>query len=221
MWLKANNLLYRDIKINEDVLTRVRTQMESVSETDMVGQLSNEYRREESQGEEHGEGSEVELDSPDQGNNLAVGEDDDGAHRLERVVQSNPIQSNQTTTMAQGLRERLAEAPANHIPHNGNGATLNDYFTPCVQAMAFPTIFPCGTDGDVTFKNRSNAVTMTGANAHLLKYAIKPIDVGWRYPFAEHDRWMNWVQNTCERHRMNAQKKVYLEKYPDDANMGF
>jgi hypothetical protein len=29
---------------------------------------------------------------------------------------------------------------------------------------------------------------MTEANAHLLQYAIKTREGGWRYPFAEHDR---------------------------------
>jgi hypothetical protein len=60
---------------------------------------------------------------------------------------------------------------------------------------------------------------MTDANAHLLKYAIKTTNGGWRYPLVEHDRWMNWAQNTCERHRVNSQKSFYIKKHPDDANM--
>jgi hypothetical protein len=47
----------------------------------------------------------------------------------------------------------------------------------------------------------------------------KTTEGGWRYPFGEHDRWMYWAQNTCERHRINTQKSVYIKNHPDDANM--
>jgi hypothetical protein len=60
---------------------------------------------------------------------------------------------------------------------------------------------------------------MTEANAHLLLYATKPTDGEWRYPFAEHDRWMNWAQNTCELHRRNTQKDFNFKTSPDDTNM--
>ena len=43
----------------------------------------------------------------------------------------------------------------------------------------------------------------------------------WRYPFVEHPRWCYWAQNTAERHRINQQKEVYLQKNPDDANLTF
>ena len=65
---------------------------------------------------------------------------------------------------------------------------LSDYSQPFLQCIAFPTLFPYG-------KGRKS-------NKHLLKYAIyneksenddnEPVYI---YPFAEHDRWINWVQN--------------------------
>jgi hypothetical protein len=222
VWLKKNNPLYRDIEINEGALT----QMEGDG-AEVLSQFPSMFEDEVAQeGQEAGqeEGKEAEPDrGPDQGNDLEDDDnvDEDGELRLERGYLGLPILPREriTTAIAQGLEERFSEAPANYIPHNENATTLSDHSTPSLQAMAFPTLFPYGHDGDVTFQNRIKAVTMTDANAHLLKYAIKTTNGGWRYPFVEHDRWMNWAQNTCERHRVNSQKSFYIKKHPDDANM--
>jgi hypothetical protein len=85
--------------------------------------------------------------------------------------------------------------------------------------MTFPTLFPYGC-GDVTNKDRSVTVSMTESNKHLLNYAIYDETEGrFVYPFASHPRWLKWAQNTCERHRLNGQKDVYLSKNPEDANL--
>ena len=39
------------------------------------------------------------------------------------------------------------------------------------------------------------------------------------YPFVEDFRWMYWACNTCEQHRLQGQKSVYLDKNPGDANL--
>ena len=39
------------------------------------------------------------------------------------------------------------------------------------------------------------------------------------YPFTKYDRWIHWVQNTAEHHRLNGQRNVYLKKYLEDGNL--
>ena len=98
---------------------------------------------------------------------------------------------------------------------------LSDYSEPFLQTMAFPCLFPYGA-GDVTGKDRKLDVTMTEANAHLLRYCVhekNSTNPGYKYPFANHPSWMHWAQNTAERHRHNSQKSVYLNKNPKDDNL--
>ena len=68
-------------------------------------------------------------------------------------------------------------------------------------------------------RDRRKTVSLQQENRHLLWYCIKRDDDSLYYPFAEHDRWMYWAQNTDERHRFNSQKNVYLDKSPDHANL--
>ena len=69
-------------------------------------------------------------------------------------------------------------------------------------------------------------MSLTESNKHLLKYAVlseqsesDELEPVYIYPFAEHDRWINWVQNINERHRVNDQRNIYLKKNPEDANL--
>jgi hypothetical protein len=99
------------------------------------------------------------------------------------------------------------------------GAFVSDYLTPSLQVMTFPTLFPYGI-GDVTKKDRSVTVTMTQSNQHLLNYTVyDETEKRLVYPFASHPRWLKWAQNTCERHRLNGQKDVYLSKNPEEGNL--
>ena len=102
---------------------------------------------------------------------------------------------------------------------------LNDYSQPYLQCMAFPTLFPYGK-GDWFNRERNIEVSLTDSNKHLLKYAvyntkseIDELEPSYIYPFAEHDRWVNWAQNINERHRINDQRNIYLKKNPEDANL--
>ena len=68
-------------------------------------------------------------------------------------------------------------------------------------------------------RDRNIEVSLTDANKHLLKYAVKNekaendvLKPSYIYTFVEHDRWMNWAQNTSERHRIYSQRNVYLRK---------
>jgi hypothetical protein len=59
----------------------------------------------------------------------------------------------------------------------------------------------------VTMKDRRTGVKLTESNKHLLKYAIFDRAKNlWWYPFATDKRWMDWAQNTAERHRCQGQR---------------
>jgi len=62
-------------------------------------------------------------------------------------------------------------------------------------------------------------LSLTESNKHLLWYAVQDKEGKWLYPFARHERWMHWVQNTAERHQINGQEDVYLQKEPSDSSM--
>lgn len=98
------------------------------------------------------------------------------------------------------------------------GAFINDFNHSNLQAKIFPTLFPFGV-GDVTSKDRLVTVTQTESNKHLLNYVIPDGKGNYRFPFAEHSRWMHWAQNTAERHRASGQRSYYLKKNPGDANL--
>ena len=97
---------------------------------------------------------------------------------------------------------------------------ISDFNQPGVQGLAFPHLFPSGDPGDCTAGDHDVRVGLKDGNQHLLWYAVeKPDGNGYIYPFAEDSRWMHWACNTCERHCLQGQKSLYLDKNPGDANL--
>jgi len=82
-------------------------------------------------------------------------------------------------------------------------------------SKSFPTLFPCSS-GDITFKGRAKDVSWNDAIKHYIKY----LDiVSNRYPFAEHARFLHYVQNMDENARINQQASVYIDRNKIDRNM--
>jgi hypothetical protein len=131
-------------------------------------------------------------------------------------IQLAPEESNIRNLLEKACKEATSgDEIIVHMPEPGD--PVSDYYTPYIQAMAFPCLFRFGL-GDVTGKDREHDVSMTDTNKHLLKYCVS-IDGAYKYPFSEHITWMHWAQNTAERHRHNSQKSVYLNKNPEDDNL--
>ena len=56
--------------------------------------------------------------------------------------------------------------------------------------------------------------------SHLIKYACKRAKSNeLYYPFAEHPRFMFYVNDRLIRHRSFTQSKIYMLQNPEDANM--
>jgi hypothetical protein len=96
-----------------------------------------------------------------------------------------------------------------------DGAAINDYSTPNLQAHGFPTLFPFGV-GDFTNHDRPvDNVPMKDVMKHLLFYCIAKEDGTFFYPFVVHERWAYWAQNTLERHRFLQQRSICLNRLPN------
>ena len=138
----------------------------------------------------------------------------------ESHVNINPVQ--QVLTVKEqhvsALREELG-TETNPMPFPEQTVHANEYTYPSIQSLAFPALFPFGK-GDVSNNDRNIFVSLTESNRFLLKYCACDAKVGeYTYPFATHDRWIHWAQNTSERHRVNSQKNAYLNQNPEDSNL--
>ena len=158
------------------------------------------------------------LNGPEQGcasgNNLSNIEE--GHLYLPADSVDNNIQSNM---IRQLLVEKLGTNmnPIRMIPGTN---ILNDFSTPSLQCLAFPTLFPYG-EGDVTRNSRIYEVTLIESIKHLLNYAVAdPSDSNtYFYPFVIHNRWMHWAQNTAKRHRIQGQQNMYMSRNADTATL--
>ena len=76
---------------------------------------------------------------------------------------------------------------------------LNEYQTPFLATMAFPTLFPDGK-GDPTNQALLRDVPLHERIKHLSKFA-ENIDGKWVYRFASHPRFSYWAFNMLLRKR--------------------
>ena len=84
---------------------------------------------------------------------------------------------------------------------------INEYLTPFLATMAFPTLFPDGR-GDPTNPSLYQDVPIGERIKHLLKYAEKK-DAAWFYRFATHRRFAYWALNMIERKQILQQTGIF------------
>ena len=94
----------------------------------------------------------------------------------------------------------------------------DEYNTPFLLTNAFPCLFPFGS-GDVTDKIRMVAISLHDAAEHYLKYGKIDCNGKIVHPFGSDVRFCHYIQDMDERHRIQSQASVYLEKNPLDANL--
>ena len=93
---------------------------------------------------------------------------------------------------------------------------INEYTTPFLATMAFPTLFPDGK-GDPTNPSLYRHVQLGERIKHLLKYA-EWRDSRWIYRFASHPRFAYWAFNMIERKRILQQTRIFLKQNPGEAH---
>ena len=74
---------------------------------------------------------------------------------------------------------------------------LNEYQTPFLATMAFPTLFPNGK-GDPTNQALTRDVSLLERIRHLIKFA-ENVNGKWVYRFACHPRFFYWAFNMIQR----------------------
>lgn len=85
-----------------------------------------------------------------------------------------------------------------------NQTPVNEFQTPFLATMAFPTLFPYGR-GDPTNPGRQRAVSLTDGLKHLIKYAETTENDQRYWRFASHPRFPYWGLNMKQRHQLLSQ----------------
>ena len=94
---------------------------------------------------------------------------------------------------------------------------LNEYATPFLATMAFPTLFPDGK-GDPTNPTLYIDIPLSGRIQHLIKFA-ECIGNRWVYRFANHPRFTYWALNMVQRKRTLQQSSIFLKQNPGESHL--
>ena len=189
-WLKMNNPCYSDITINYQNL-RILPEDGVLDDLLVVDEQSA-------------------TDS-------AINEDEelDSNGNDSRSFLPSPLRK---STEESAIRTAIQDTEQQEWPNIGDVA-INEFSTPFLATMAFPTLFPQGT-GDPTNPGRLRAVSLTEGLKHLVRYG--QFDSTTRKPewrFAKHPRFSYWGLNMKQRHQLLSQTSVYLQQHSEDANL--
>ena len=91
---------------------------------------------------------------------------------------------------------------------------LNEYSTPFLASMAFPTLFP-DSKGDPTNPSVYRDVPFAQKIKHLIKFADN-VDGQFKYRFSSHPRFSYLALNMIQRKRFLQQTGIYLKQNPGD-----
>ena len=94
---------------------------------------------------------------------------------------------------------------------------LNEYTTPFLATLAFPTLFP-DENGDPTNPCLQRDIPFGNRIQHLLKYS-ENIDGKWVYRFSSHPRFSYWALNMIQRKRAIQQTSIFLKQNPDESHL--
>ena len=94
---------------------------------------------------------------------------------------------------------------------------LNEYQTPFLATLAFPTLFPDGT-GDPTNPSLLRDISLSERIKHLIKFA-EQINGKWVYRFASHPRFSYWAFDMIQRRRVLQQSGIFLKQNPGEAHL--
>ena len=94
---------------------------------------------------------------------------------------------------------------------------LNEYQTPFLATLAFPTLFPDGI-ADPTDQALVRNVTFHERVKHLIKFG-EYINGKLIYRFANHPRFAYWALNMIQRKRVLEQGSVFLKQNPNEAHL--
>ena len=113
--------------------------------------------------------------------------------------------------------ENDVEASMDIVENEGvSDSPVHDFDCSGVLAKSFPTLFPFGI-GDVTCEsNRGIKVSFNDGMKHYVRYYDANREV---YHFSGNHRFLHYIQDMDERHRIQGQAATYLRLNEADANM--
>ena len=127
------------------------------------------------------------------------------------LLQTNKTQQQEVDFIHQRLFQGQLDWPT-------LGSTpLNEYVTPFLATMAFPTLFPDGK-GDPTNPATIRNVTFREKIKHLIKFAEQR-DNRWIYRFANHPRFSYWALNMLHRKQILQQTGIFLKQNPGEQHL--
>ena len=188
LWLKTNNPVYRDIEID---IQRV-----NLLPTDGYLDLGN-----------------LALESST--DNVAYDQGPIVDNELKNEMESSSfITGSDTQPLEQTrLHQCLNESP--NLLEIGTDP-FNEFSTPCLATLAFPTLFP-DVKGDPTNNANQRQISESDTESfaqklkHLIKFGERE-NGKWNYRFASHPRFGYWAYNMLYRKRLLSQGNFYIKK---------
>ena len=196
-WLINNNPYYKDIIINNN----------SLNSLPLHG-VPQDLLSIETENLENSEASEPDL-GPQNEEDIVYNESTEMSSFL-------PIPECQQQEV-QAIQQQLCHQPT-HMPWpTVDNEPLNEYLTPFLATLAFPTLFPDGK-GDPTNPSLHRDVPLAERVKHLLRFG-ENIDGKWLYRFASHPRFAYWALNMIQRKRILQQTGIFLKQNPGEAHL--
>jgi len=197
-WLINNNPHYKDVKLNQHSLN-------CLPEDGVPHELASVER-------ENADNEPSEPDFGPQNTEDTVYNEQTEMHSFLPIPQCEQQE-------IQAIQQKLSSthfSPAMSWPTVDN-EPINEYTTPFLATLAFPTLFPDGK-GHPTNPSVYQDVQFGEKIKHLLKFAEKK-DGKWSFRFALHPRFAYWAFNMIERKRILQQTGIFLKQNPGEAHL--
>ena len=197
LWLIQNNPHYSDVKVHNSALCSLPENGVpfAISTVDADSDISSD-----------------EIPHPDQG---PLNEEDVVYNKSTEMSSFLPVGRHQKQEV-EAIRNQISgKEPLNWPSHEDS--SLNEYNTPFLATLAFPTLFPDG-EGDPTNPSMMRNVPLSDGIKHLLKYA-EIIGSKWVYRFASHPRFSYWAFDMLQRGRTLQQSGIFLKQNPSEAHL--
>ena len=200
LWLIENNPHYAGININFEALNSLP---ENGVPTDLLTVDTDA---------EVFSGENAELDSGP----CTFNPDEDVVYNSSSEMSSFlPVGQQQQQEM-EAIRNQLFEQQPIEWP-TVTDEPLNEYQTPFLATMAFPSLFPDGR-ADPTNQAILSDVPLQERIKHLIKFG-EIVDGKWVYRFASHPRFSYWALNMLLRKRTLEQTGIFLKQNPGEAHL--
>ena len=200
LWLKCNNPHYKDVTIDQHALNSLPANgaltdlMTVESDSDIVSD---------------------DMISPDLGPPTYHDEEDKVYNHSSEFSSFMPVTKQQQQEL-DAIKEQLSPKEAINWPTVDDNP-LNEYQTPFLATLAFPTLFPDGT-GDPTNPSLLKDISLAEKVKHLIKFA-EVVDGKWVYRFASHPRFAFWAFDMIQRKRTLQQSGIFLKQNPGEAHL--